>query len=331
MSASIPYPPYLGTATVAPGGGAGIFVVSYVAPATAQPGDGDDVSVEVTDDSAYPYPYSALIHIALNVPIPPPRCYPTDDVYAPAGEPVQIYPACETYDGNLATIELVTPPQHGTLHDDGNGLWSYTAPTSFRGIDQVTFRARDANGVSEPLVQRIQVDAPIPKFLKPSRSTLDLCAPRHAGEQCGPGYGRRTRGGGEKVSHRHWPRITGILWKVFDAGAHAHTGGKDDDELLGHHGNDTIDGGGGTDVIWGDWDPYDNNTTQVDVLAGGAGNDFIYTSHGTNTVRGGPGADHIWAFYGHGTIDCGPGTDVVRLRGGSKAYKLKSCERRGSF
>src|SRR3954463_8477771 len=31
---------------------------------------------------------------------------------------------------------------------------------------------------------------------------------------CGPGNGRRTRGGGNKASHIGWPAVTGILWIV---------------------------------------------------------------------------------------------------------------------
>ena len=58
--------------------------------------------------------------------------------------------------------------------------------------------------------------------------------------------------------------------------------------------------------MWGDWDPRNNNTTQHDTLRGGAGNDWLYSSHGQNALFGGPGTDHIWAYYGHGLIDCGP-------------------------
>jgi len=64
---------------------------------------------------------------------------------------------------------------------------------------------------------------------------------------------------------------------------------------------------------------------------GGAGRDFIYTSHGTNTVDGGAGNDYIFAYYGHGTIDCGPGYDQVKVRLGTGQFKLKNCEQRLTF
>src|SRR5687767_5565555 len=72
----------------------------------------------------------------------------------------------------------------------------------------------------------------------------DLCEPRRAGEQCGPGNGRRTPGGGEKVSHKGWPAVTGILWKVVEGGERDHrkVGGPDNDELLGRHGSDRLAG-----------------------------------------------------------------------------------------
>jgi hypothetical protein len=152
-----------------------------------------------------------------------------------------------------------------------------------------------------------------------------LCTDTDSGVQCGPGNGRQTAGGGEKVPHTGWPEITGILWKVLDDESHTKAGGPDNDELLGHHGSDKLSGGAGKDVLWGDWDPSGNTTSQRDVLRGGAGNDFIYPSHGTTTLIAGPGNDYIWAFYGKGTIDCGPGRDTARVRL-TGAFQLKGCE-----
>ncbi len=63
------------------------------------------------------------------------------------------------------------------------------------------------------------------------------------------------------------------------------------------------------------------------MLRGGDGNDFLYPSHGHNTLLGGPGNDRIIAYYGSGTIDCGPGTnDYAQTRWQSSAYKVKNCE-----
>jgi Ca2+-binding RTX toxin-like protein len=165
---------------------------------------------------------------------------------------------------------------------------------------------------------------PEPGFARDGDPSL-LCSDVHAGEQCGAGNGRRTAGGGEKVSHQGWPAVTGVLWKVLDSGNHQKVGGPANDELLGHHGNDVVIGGTGNDILWGDWDPRNNTTRQSDVLNGGDGNDWLYPSHGRNMVYGGAGNDYIWAFYGHGVIDCGPGRDTVRVRMNG-AYKLRGCE-----
>lgn len=99
-------------------------------------------------------------------------------------------------------------------------------------------------------------------------------------------------------------------------------------KLLGGHGNDVIEGSPFTDVLWGDFKPSGQPTSQVDVIDGGAGDDFIYTSHGRNTVTGGPGNDYIVARFSRGTIDCGPGRDVVFVSKKSRAAtKFKGCEK----
>jgi len=150
---------------------------------------------------------------------------------------------------------------------------------------------------------------------------------------CRAGRGRRTPGGVDagKVSHRHWPAITGVYLTFPASGGGRLRGAERADELLGHHGSDWISGHGGRDVIWGDWDPVGNSTRQRDRLSGGPGSDFIYTSHGRNTVRAGTGDDFVWASQGYGTIDCGPGIDTVRVRNHGSRYLLRGCELRGRF
>ena len=163
----------------------------------------------------------------------------------------------------------------------------------------------------------------VPAFAESDPETL--CEAAQPNETCGPGNGRRTPGGGEKVSHKGWPAVTGVLWQVKGSHDARLIGGTENDELLGHHGSDTIAGGEGNDILWGDWDPKNNNGTQRDTLRGADGNDWIYPSHGRTKVLAGRGNDRVWAFYGRGTIDCGPGRDTVRVRMNG-AFRLKSCE-----
>jgi RTX calcium-binding nonapeptide repeat (4 copies) len=160
-------------------------------------------------------------------------------------------------------------------------------------------------------------------------ASRDLCeGHRSPAVMCGPGNGRRTRGGGSKVSHLGWPAVTGILWIVRPEADIGQTdnGTELNDELLGLHGNDTLRGGFGHDILWGDQLPVGNNEWQHDVMDGGAGNDWIYSSHGRNDIQGGAGNDHIWGHFGRGTIDCGSGWDVVHTKHRS-TYRLRHCER----
>jgi Ca2+-binding RTX toxin-like protein len=99
-------------------------------------------------------------------------------------------------------------------------------------------------------------------------------------------------------------------------------------ELLGGHGSDTIYAGPWGDVLWADYKPSGQPTTQSDSIVGGAGNDFIYTSHGRNTIAAGPGNDWVKAHFGKGTIDCGPGRDLLFIsRRAQRQFTIRGCER----
>ena len=71
-------------------------------------------------------------------------------------------------------------------------------------------------------------------------------------------------------------------------------------ELLGGHGNDALYAGPWGDVLWADYKPSGQPTTQVDQVFGGNGRDFIYASHGTNMIAAGGGDDWIKAHFGRG-------------------------------
>ena len=75
-------------------------------------------------------------------------------------------------------------------------------------------------------------------------------------------------------------------------------------ELLGGHGNDTIYAGPAGDVIWGDFKPCCQPTSQVDSLYGGPGDDFIYASHGRNFIYTGGGTTSSTRTSGGGEIHC---------------------------
>jgi hypothetical protein len=129
------------------------------------------------------------------------------------------------------------------------------------------------------------------------------------------------------VSHEHWPRIDGVVMKAKFFPANF-TGTGRSDELLGHIGSDTLRGGGGSDVLWGDWDRNNQPPGQVDQIFGGGGNDFIYASHGQNTIHAGSGNDAISGHYGSGLIDCGPGRDIYHVpRSRRQGWRVRNCEK----
>src|SRR3954452_18162388 len=99
-------------------------------------------------------------------------------------------------------------------------------------------------------------------------------------------------------------------------------------ELLGGHGSDTIHAGPWGDVLWGDYKPSGQPTSQRDRLYGGNGRDFIYASHGWNLIHAGGGDDWIKAHFGRGTIDCGGGVDTLYIsRRAQRRFKVRGCER----
>ena len=99
-------------------------------------------------------------------------------------------------------------------------------------------------------------------------------------------------------------------------------------ELLGGHGNDALYAGPWGDVLWADYKPSGQPSTQVDQVFGGNGRDFIYASHGTNTIAAGGGDDWIKAHFGRGTIDCGGRRDPLFIsRRAQRHYAIRHCER----
>jgi Ca2+-binding RTX toxin-like protein len=129
------------------------------------------------------------------------------------------------------------------------------------------------------------------------------------------------------TSHDGWPPITGDL-KMHKHDESGVLRGKRDkhNELLGGHGNDQIYAGDAGDVIWGDYKPSGQPTSQVDDLHGGPGNDFIYASHGTNYIWTGGGADVVHAHFGRGWIYCQSSNVTVFLSHHSRAlYHLRGC------
>lgn len=131
-----------------------------------------------------------------------------------------------------------------------------------------------------------------------------------------------------KTSHDGWPKIDGVFFRNTTDQDVVRHGTDRSDELLGGHGDDTLYGDAAADVIWGDHKPSGQTSRQHDRLYGGAGNDFIYASHGYNRIEAGAGNDYVKAHFGRGIVDCGPGRDVLYVsHKAQRHYKIRGCER----
>ncbi|HEY5195898.1 MAG TPA: hypothetical protein VIJ51_02600 [Solirubrobacteraceae bacterium] len=131
------------------------------------------------------------------------------------------------------------------------------------------------------------------------------------------------------TSHAGWPVILRPNLQINKTNANETITGHPGvhNELLGGNGNDTIYAGNIGDVLWGDYQPGTQSTTQIDTMIGGAGNDFFYASHGTNFINTGTGYDIVHAHYGRGTIHCLSSSDIVYLSHKSRPdYKLSGCK-----
>jgi hypothetical protein len=132
------------------------------------------------------------------------------------------------------------------------------------------------------------------------------------------------------TSHAGWPNIDGqlIMHKFDESGPIRPFTTSLHNELLGGHGNDVITAGNAGDVLWGDYKPSGQPTTQSDVLQGGAGRDFIYASHGRNTIDTGGGNDVVHAHFGSGSITCHSPRTIVYISHRSRpGYQLNGCTR----
>jgi RTX calcium-binding nonapeptide repeat (4 copies) len=142
---------------------------------------------------------------------------------------------------------------------------------------------------------------------------------------------RRRRAVVAEADHEGWPPDECLKMDKGSYGvSHTLVGLKDvHNWLLGGYGNDTIYGGDRGDVIWGDYQPSGQSEDEIDRIHAGAGEDWIYSSHGFNEIWTGAGNDHLALVYGHGIVYCdgrGVKTFVMRYLPQNRPWKLVGCE-----
>lgn len=92
-------------------------------------------------------------------------------------------------------------------------------------------------------------------------------------------------------------------------------GTEDADQLIGNGGGDHIEARGGDDLVMNAWDEYSPGPGEEadDVFDGGAGDDSLDSTGGTDVLLGGPGRDQLRKERGTTTADGGPDDDVLEL------------------
>ena len=100
-------------------------------------------------------------------------------------------------------------------------------------------------------------------------------------------------------------------WLRGNGAANTLSGGDGQDLLWGDLGNDVLKGGNGRDLLQGG----DGNDTLTDT----AGNNFFHGGAGTDLVTGGSGAEFFAGGAGNDTLTLGAGADVVGFNRGDGA------------
>ena len=95
-------------------------------------------------------------------------------------------------------------------------------------------------------------------------------------------------------------------------------GGAGDDLIFGDYGHDVIEGGDGNDTIRGDGDLPASSYGEYcdDRLSGGVGNDVVFGDYGNDAIDGGDGSDTLRGDDGDDFIDGGEN----RHRGAAEQY-----------
>ena len=121
--------------------------------------------------------------------------------------------------------------------------------------------------------------------------------------------------------------VSGAVVELLGSGHPDHLLGTEGaDQLVGNGGGDRIEGRGGDDLLMNAWDAYEYDGARGesfdDHFDGGAGDDFLDSTGGTDLLVGGDGKDHVRKEGGTGTLDGGAGRDELEVYLGSGRHRL---------
>ena len=208
------------------------------------------------------------------------------------------------YGENAEKIQETSDSKNDTLwYMGGPDDYVLQAPANVENIRIATVVAREEGN---PLKgKEIQVvahpDTPI-HFETSERVTVKVKGSRGEDVMIGPKYAGATFYGGagdDKLIAKSGRRKS----------VHHFYGGHGNDTLIGGHGTDILDGGSGNDVILGG----NGNST----IYGGTGDDIIKDGEGGSVIHTGPGTNQVTTAGGDDIIYVGPGENQIRLGPGN--------------
>lgn len=242
-----------------------------------------------------------------------------------------------------ATVELVTPPQHGVLTLQADGSFSYLAGVTFQGQETFRYRLVGGSEQSRPATVSLSVTMPDSSPLKLVNGELQLSWTVGNTASISPtadnsavevrigsavwlllpeeyaavtrlrvdGSSQSDRISLESVTTALFPNLTAV---VINAGGGNDTvlGTSLSDQITLGRGFNEVHGNDGNDTVTGSTDTL---ATGSDTVFGDAGDDSLVAGVGNDSLDGGSGMDTLVGADGRDTLH--GGVDGDRLRAGS--------------
>ena len=207
---------------------------------------------------------------------------------------------------NLSNLTLTSGS--GTLSDNGDGTWTYTAPSGWTGTISLSYSVGDGVLETSGSATIEVVDTGSGSNVVQGSSGDDTIQGSDGNDMLLAGDGNDNLAGG------------GGLDKLFgQSGNDEISGGTNHDTLSGGAGNDTLDGGSGSDV-----------------LDGGSGDDVFTVTGNSNdalddSYQGGSGFDEIVVSGGDFKIDDATFSSIERIDAGGNSIVADDSAQRFDF